>query len=709
MSEVTKYYHTARIELLNTTTMLRRVMAAVIASLLFSGFINGLVSEQAYATLTVENYPVTFQNLNSLSGPIAAGSDGKVWFAANIERSLPTKLTDEVVLMTEAGDFAQYQVPLQIDYPLYGIDMTDLVVGSDGSLWFADRNGNQVVRLSTIGQFQNYMMPSGSAAIDIAHITAGPDEALWFTLSKSSQIGRITTAGQMDFFNLPSADYRPYNIAGDASNSLWFSTAKDTLGRINVTGKTSGISLSGLKTSPDSILGVGSIALGPDNNIWFIASDRNSDYSVNRYTINKVDPLTELVTTYEYNEVGDPRNLTIGPDGALWFTISSLGNQLGRISTDGDISTYAVYSTDGVTTPSIAGITTGSDNTLWLSTVHPHEIIKVEISSLTAPQGLNVLSPAQNPALSWTAVTSATSYNIYRNDTVIKTTTNTTYVDDSAPEGLNTYHITATDTSDESEASNVVEVLVDRTPPTNSTLTWSANPLPQGQSTVLSILADDDSSGIQSVSYTLNNGISMPMAYDSATDSWHAPLGSNLLAGTYSISVTAIDQAGNSTIDNDILAVYNSANGYVTGHAKVVPNNNDDLPIEIDTSSNPTNIVVGFTNVTSPTSGNFDLEYKIKNNQNEFNLSSTSINWVVVQSSTQATIRGTADMTVYQDGVKTVTQNMPVNFDIAVDNTGEDHLVIKIFAPSSNPSSSSPLYVINSSVQSNGSNLMIHQ
>ena len=40
-----------------------------------------------------------------------------------------------------------------------------------------------------------------------------------------------------------------------------------------------------------------------------------------------------------------PYGITVGPDGALWFT-ENAGNRIGRISTNGEITEYIVPTSD---------------------------------------------------------------------------------------------------------------------------------------------------------------------------------------------------------------------------------------------------------------------------------------------------------------------------------------------------------------------------
>jgi hypothetical protein len=268
---------------------------------------------------------------------------------------------------------------------------------------------------------------------------------------------------------------------------------------------------------------------------------------------------------------------------------------------------------------------------------------------------------------------------------------------------------TATDKAGNTASASVM-VNVDKTAPTVSNLSWVANPLQQGQNTTLMATVSDSLSGVKAVSYSLNGGAPRPMTYDPVSGNWIVTFGSGLPANTYNITVTATDIADNSSLGtNDVLVVYTTANGYVNGHAKTLPTAIDVLPISLDASKNPADLVMGFTNVTAPMSGSFDLDYAVKNKQDEFSLSSTSISWVVVQDSTHASILGHADMTTWVNGAQSVTANMTVRYDITLGASGSsDHVSVKIFNPGVDPYTGSPAYTISDDVEANGSNLMIH-
>ncbi|HXS64516.1 MAG TPA: putative Ig domain-containing protein, partial [Streptosporangiaceae bacterium] len=81
-----------------------------------------------------------------------------------------------------------------------------------------------------------------------------------------------------------------------------------------------------------------------------------------------------------------------------------------------------------------------------------------------APTGLTAPTPTQTPALTLNAVSGADSYNVYRDGTIIGSTTSPSYTDSTAQVGPHTYQVTAVTDGLESDPSNSVDVLVGAVP-----------------------------------------------------------------------------------------------------------------------------------------------------------------------------------------------------------------------------------------------------
>jgi len=79
----------------------------------------------------------------------------------------------------------EYDIPTKAAVP-YG-----LCVGPDGNLWFTERQGNKIARLSPkSGSIVEYQVPTAQAGP--VGITVGPDGDIWFTESTSNKLGKLS-------------------------------------------------------------------------------------------------------------------------------------------------------------------------------------------------------------------------------------------------------------------------------------------------------------------------------------------------------------------------------------------------------------------------------------------------------------------------------------------------------------------------------------
>ncbi len=96
------------------------------------------------------------------------------------------------------------------------------------------------------------------------------------------------------------------------------------------------------------------ITVGPDGNLWFTESDGNR--------IGKITTAGVITDFPVPTPFSNPARITAGPDGNLWFT-ETLGNKIGRITLGGIVSEFSIP------TPGSrpAGITSGPDGNLWFA------------------------------------------------------------------------------------------------------------------------------------------------------------------------------------------------------------------------------------------------------------------------------------------------------------------------------------------------------
>ncbi len=103
------------------------------------------------------------------------------------------------------------------------------------------------------------------------------------------------------------------------------------------------------------------ITLGPDGALWFTETLGNKIGRISTSGVS-TDYLLPIANSY-------PEGITAGPDGALWFTA---GANIGRITIAGAITEYAIPSGQGG-----AGITAGPDGALWFTEDYGNQIGRI--------------------------------------------------------------------------------------------------------------------------------------------------------------------------------------------------------------------------------------------------------------------------------------------------------------------------------------------
>jgi virginiamycin B lyase len=96
---------------------------------------------------------------------------------------------------------------------------------------------------------------------------------------------------------------------------------------------------------------VDDLTVGQDGAIWF------TEY--NRGSIGRIGTDGSMKHFRLPHPGGSPSGITVGPDGAIWFAENS-GNKIGRITTDGKVSEFSLYGT-------ASQLVTGPDGALWFT------------------------------------------------------------------------------------------------------------------------------------------------------------------------------------------------------------------------------------------------------------------------------------------------------------------------------------------------------
>ena len=238
----------------------------------------------------------------------------------------------------------------------HGATPQGIAPGPDGNVWFTERFGYRIGRITPSGVVTEFSTGI-TAGASPGNIVAGADGALWFTESGSNRIGRITTAGVVTEYTLPPRVGAPYGIASGSDGNLWFTVYTAING--NLAGAIGSISptthaITVFTAGISRYFSLYSIAAGSDGNLWFTEQDTAK---IGRITV--AGAVTEFPTSFLTGN--SLAVITAGPDGNLWFA-STLDHAIGRITTAGVFTPF----TNGISASPL-GIASGPDGNLWFT------------------------------------------------------------------------------------------------------------------------------------------------------------------------------------------------------------------------------------------------------------------------------------------------------------------------------------------------------
>jgi streptogramin lyase len=145
-------------------------------------------------------------------------------------------------------------------------------------------------------------------------------------------------------YSIPTDQSLPGSIAQGPDGNLWFTeTAANKIGNITPLGLITEYAIPTPNSRPNGI------AQGSDGNLWFTEPGSNQ--------IGKITP-NGFITEYPLSS--SPWQITAGPDGNLWFTGAT--SKISKITISGVVTEYQVR-----TASSPVSITQGSDGNLWFT------------------------------------------------------------------------------------------------------------------------------------------------------------------------------------------------------------------------------------------------------------------------------------------------------------------------------------------------------
>jgi streptogramin lyase len=209
---------------------------------------------------------------------------------------------------------------------------------------------------------------------------------------------------------VPTADGFPSCLAFGPDGAIWITeqlpaddlTHHPSLGRFTRDGVYTKFTLpqEGARANPEAI------TLGPDGALWFTQPLVD--------TIGRISPTDGVVQTFATpTPTSQPHGITAGPDGNLWF-VEGAGDRVGRITPAGVVSEFALPTpndllisiTPGPTTSGSSG-PSGSSGDLWFTAYSADAIGRITTA------GVISLYPLSDPDSQPWAITAGADGNLW--------------------------------------------------------------------------------------------------------------------------------------------------------------------------------------------------------------------------------------------------------------------------------------------------------
>ena len=135
------------------------------------------------------------------------------------------------------------------------------------------------------------------------------------------------------------------------------------------------------------------ITAGPDGNMWFTESDQNANIA----KIGRIDAAGNVSEFAVPNQNSGPDDIVSGPDGALWFTGPSGFPDffIGRITTAGQMTGFSPCPPTAPCSIVPGGIASGPDRNLWFTEDLQNAVVR--LTPAGAFTFFTIPTPAANP------------------------------------------------------------------------------------------------------------------------------------------------------------------------------------------------------------------------------------------------------------------------------------------------------------------------
>jgi virginiamycin B lyase len=288
-------------------------------------------------------YTYSVPTVNSFPQFITAGKDGNMWFTEAVG--------DKIGKITPTGTVTEYSIPTFESFP------EGITQGSDGRLWFAENEGNKIGAMTTGGAFTEYPVDAGDMP---SQVFDRGDGNIWYGAPGGNHIGyqAETNDSSSETPITLSGSAAPFGLAEGSDGNLYFAENGG-----NAIGYITGISsVQQQITLPEVGSEPAQMVRGPDGQLWFAEEGDGGTHNGGKIGVIATSSGAPYVSA-EYPTVSPdsaPIGITVGTDGALWFTEHN-ADAIGRVTTTGVVTEYK----SPITGLNLYGIAAAANGTLW--------------------------------------------------------------------------------------------------------------------------------------------------------------------------------------------------------------------------------------------------------------------------------------------------------------------------------------------------------
>ena len=206
--------------------------------------------------------------------------------------------------------------------------------------------------------------------INPQQIASGPDGNVWVALQATNDIARVTPAGVVSMFPTGFiAGHGPMGVTVGGDGLIYYTDNNScSIGRMDANGVQQG----GLAAAAGGGCNLWQMGTDGSGNVWYVDTSHNEvGYMVPASWPSPGTFCGVLPTAFSFSI---NQTITLGHDGAMWFTEGGNGHKIGRYASTATCNPGGLteYTPPSAGNHDLGGLALGADNNLWFTEQSPN-------------------------------------------------------------------------------------------------------------------------------------------------------------------------------------------------------------------------------------------------------------------------------------------------------------------------------------------------